>query len=266
MTTTEVIVPADLTGHDALTADGHIVRIRPATPGDQTVLRGLYEQASDRNLYLRFFSYGRGQVEQEVRRLVRPPAPDHLTLVAVVGDALVGVASYERSGTAPDAEFAVLVADAAHGRGIGTLLIEDMCRRARCHGIQELRGEVLIHNASMLRVARDLTPGLASHLEAGVADVRIPTSSDEAALAAVDLRERHAERQALRALLAPASVAVVGAGRKPGGVGHEVLTNVVEHGYTGTVYPVNPHASGDSGARAVWHTTGAATPTHRRER
>jgi acyl-CoA synthetase (NDP forming)/GNAT superfamily N-acetyltransferase len=246
MTTIEATTPADLTGHDALTADGHIVRIRPATAGDEAALRDLYEQASDQNLYLRFFSYGRSQIEQEVRRLVRPPAPDHLTLVAAVADALVGVASYERSGTAPNAEFAVLVADTAHGRGIGTLLIEDMCRRARCHGIQELRGEVLIDNASMLRVARDLIPGasgLASHIESGVADVRIPTTADEAALAAVDLRERHAERQALRPLLAPASVAVVGAGREPGGVGHEVLTNLIEHGYTGTVYPINRHAS-----------------------
>ncbi len=39
----------------------------------------------------------------------------------------------------------------------------------------------------------------------------------------------------------PGSVAVVGASREPHKVGHEVLANLLEGGFEGEVYPVNPH-------------------------
>jgi len=47
----------------------------------------------------------------------------------------------------------------------------------------------------------------------------------------------------------PSSVAVVGASRKPGKVGHEVLRNVLNSGYKGAVYPVNPEATEILGLR-----------------
>ncbi|CAO5189087.1 putative Acetate--CoA ligase (ADP-forming) I [Frankia sp. AiPs1] len=44
-------------------------------------------------------------------------------------------------------------------------------------------------------------------------------------------------------LLHPRVVAVVGASREPGTVGHEVFRRLLASGFTGTVYPVNPAAS-----------------------
>ena len=73
---------------------------------------------------------------------------------------------------------------------------------------------------------------------------------DDATLAVIDLRERSAERHALRPLLAPASIAVIGAGRQPGGVGHEVLLSLLKHGFTGPVYPINPNATEIAGCPA----------------
>lgn len=46
----------------------------------------------------------------------------------------------------------------------------------------------------------------------------------------------------LEALFNPSSVAVIGASKEPGKVGHEVLRNVIASGYKGEVYPVNPKA------------------------
>lgn len=46
----------------------------------------------------------------------------------------------------------------------------------------------------------------------------------------------------LESLFNPSSVAVIGASRSPGKVGHEVLKNILESGYEGEVYPVNPAA------------------------
>jgi acetyl coenzyme A synthetase (ADP forming)-like protein len=43
-------------------------------------------------------------------------------------------------------------------------------------------------------------------------------------------------------LFRPRSVAVVGASRRPGTIGYQILDNLLTHGYRGVVYPVNPHA------------------------
>ncbi len=237
-------------GHDALAADGRIVRIRPILPQDAQALRSLYENADDRSLYLRFFAPGHGQIDHEVRRLTRAEAPDHRVVGAFDDATIVGVASYERMGGTPRAEFAVLVADGEHGRGIGTLLLEHLARQALADGVRELVGDVLPDNRLMMLVAHDLTPSLSAHLADGVMRVSVPTAVDDATLAAIDMRERSAERHALHPLLVPASIAVVGAGRHPGGVGHEVVRNLVEHGFTGDLYPINPHAAQIAGRPA----------------
>ena len=46
----------------------------------------------------------------------------------------------------------------------------------------------------------------------------------------------------LTPLFSPRSVAVIGASREAGSVGHAVLQNILEGGFTGAVYPVNPKA------------------------
>ncbi len=47
---------------------------------------------------------------------------------------------------------------------------------------------------------------------------------------------------ALKALFTPQSVAVIGAAREPGKLGHGVLSNILKYGYPGKVYPINPKA------------------------
>jgi acyl-CoA synthetase (NDP forming)/RimJ/RimL family protein N-acetyltransferase len=237
---------------DALTSDGAIVALRAVTGADTSALADLFNRSSTASLRLRFFaSPGRPLLEAEVARLAKPPSPRHGTIAAEIGGTLVGVASYERrSASEPSAEFAVFVADEHQGRGIGTLLLEHLARHARAQGVRELYGEVLAGNARMLRVAGDLTASTATHLRDGVVEVTLATEADEAALAAIEARERAAGRASLRPLLAPRSVAVVGAGRRPGGVGHEVLTGLVRYGFTGPVYPVNPHATTVAGVPA----------------
>jgi acyl-CoA synthetase (NDP forming)/GNAT superfamily N-acetyltransferase len=237
---------------DALTSDGAIVAIRPATGADADAIGGLFRRVSAASLRLRFFAQpGRSVLAAEVTRLTRPPSPRHATVLAELAGEVVGVASYERRSPAePAAEFAVLVDDAHQGRGIGTLLLEHLAGYARTHGVTQLYGEVLAGNARMLRMARDLTAKATTRLDDGLVEVTFATTADEAALASVDARARVAERASLRPLLAPRAVAVVGAGRRPGGVGHEVLKGLVGYGFAGPVYPVNPHADAVAGVPA----------------
>jgi acetyl coenzyme A synthetase (ADP forming)-like protein len=46
----------------------------------------------------------------------------------------------------------------------------------------------------------------------------------------------------LDAILKPRAIAVVGASRAPHSIGQQVVTNLIDHGFTGAVYPVNPKA------------------------
>ena len=46
----------------------------------------------------------------------------------------------------------------------------------------------------------------------------------------------------LDAVFKPRSVAVVGASRKRGTIGAEILHNLLAHSFQGVVYPVNPQA------------------------
>jgi acetyl coenzyme A synthetase (ADP forming)-like protein len=46
----------------------------------------------------------------------------------------------------------------------------------------------------------------------------------------------------LEPLLTPSSVAVVGASRSPGKVGHAVVDNLIKGGFEGPIVPINPHA------------------------
>ncbi len=47
----------------------------------------------------------------------------------------------------------------------------------------------------------------------------------------------------LEMFFAPQSIAVVGAAREPGKLGYNVLDNLLQYGYTGKVYPINPKAT-----------------------
>lgn len=71
-------------------------------------------------------------------------------------ETLIGVARYvlEKEGRA--CEFAIVMADAWHGRGIGRRLMEKLIAVARGRGLQSIYGDVLSTNQPMLAFCRKL--------------------------------------------------------------------------------------------------------------
>jgi acyl-CoA synthetase (NDP forming)/GNAT superfamily N-acetyltransferase len=225
---------------DALLTDAGIVRIRTVQPSDAPALRLLHKGVSTDTLYLRFFSMSRAVVEEEIQALTRPPAEDHGALLAEIGGQVVGVATFERLDDDPEAaEVAFLVDDTQQGRGIGMLLLEHLAGEAVKHGVVRFVAETLPTNSSMLNVFRDAGFPLTKQSGHTIVHVEIPLQFDDFFRSATDRREAIADAASLRRLLAPASVAVVGAGSDPAGLGHQVLANIVRAGFTGTVYAVN---------------------------
>lgn len=238
--TSREIAPGWSGGADALAVDGAIIRIRPVTPLDAAGLTDLHERAGDESLYRRFLSIGHHSIAGEVARLIRPPDATFAVLVALERGQMVGVCSYELLPGTSTAEFAVFVDDAAHHRGIGTLLLEHLAVHARRHGIPDLLGEVLPSNREMLRVATGLGQPVRSAFDLGLVEVHLDTSAADNDV--LDTRDLAAAGRSLSALFTPTCVAVIGAGRSPGGVGHSVLRAIVDGGFTGTVYAIHPAA------------------------
>ncbi|MEM2876215.1 MAG: CoA-binding protein, partial [Candidatus Bathyarchaeia archaeon] len=56
------------------------------------------------------------------------------------------------------------------------------------------------------------------------------------------ISNKEKNRSILEKFLRPDSVAVIGASRTPGAVGHEIVRNLINSGYRGRIYPVNPKA------------------------
>ncbi len=237
-------------GWDAILSDGGLVHLRPVVASDAPALRGLHRAASDRSLYLRFFTVGRSAAEQYVDRLLALDSADRLALVAEQHGAVIGMADCERLPGTADAEVAFLVADAHQGRGVGTLLLEHLAALARRTGVRRFVAETLADNATMLRVFADAGFPVDRRIEAGEVSVAFPIAPTEQAQAAVDARERAADVRSLRRVLAPRSVAVVGASDRPGSIGGAILRNVLAGGFTGRVHPVNHAARSVAGLPA----------------
>ncbi|HJY68415.1 MAG TPA: GNAT family N-acetyltransferase, partial [Streptosporangiaceae bacterium] len=234
----------------ALLSDGATIEIRAARPDDFDAVRDVHAKMSPDNLYLRFFSMSPLVAEQEAHRICREPAPDHAALLAVLDGEVVGCGTYEQAGAGSgSAEVAFTVADDLHKRGIGMLLLEHLVSLARGRGFRAFTAETLSENAAMLRVFADAGLQAQRSLVDGVYDLRFPLPADEADAAlgtyrdTVAVRERSADVASMRPVLMPASVAVIGASRRPGSVGRVILQNIIDGGFPGPVYPVNPGAA-----------------------
>jgi acyl-CoA synthetase (NDP forming)/RimJ/RimL family protein N-acetyltransferase len=241
----------------ALLTDGTTVLIAPARPQDKEAVRQMHAEMSPSNTYLRFFSLSTASAEREAARVTRPPDATHCALLAWLGDQLVGVASYEPTDKPGVAEIAFAVTDHMHGRGVATLLLDHLVSNARLRGLRAFTAETLATNVAMLRVFADAGLAAKRQMSDGVVETTFPLPTDEADqrlqsyLESVASRERSADVASLRPLLEPVSVAIVGASRKPGRVGHAIVRNVVGAGFGGRVYTVNPHAKSVLGVPCV---------------
>ncbi len=230
-----------------LLRDGGVALVRGLTTQDGPALLSLHEDLSPQTLYLRFFSASRLSAKRYVARLIRPESGDHGAVVLEQQGRLVGVAAYERvdegeSTPASEtgcAEIAFVVADDQHGRGIGTLLLEELAVMARSRGIHRFMAETLAQNAPMLDVFRDAGYDVTFKATRETVQVAINLTPGAQLLTALDQREGSAARASLEPFMHARSLAIVGASSREHSVGAAVLRNVVQAGFTGPIHPIN---------------------------
>jgi acetyl coenzyme A synthetase (ADP forming)-like protein len=236
--------PGDI---DAVLRDGSSVRMRASHPTDESAIAVFLAGLSEESRRLRF---GTGTVDlQATARHWSGIDCEDCCVLAVLGGEVVGQASYER--LADDrALVAFTVTDSFQGRGLGTLLLKRLAEAAEEDGVAVFEAEVLADNNKMLEVFRDSGFGVTMTSEPGAVRVEFPTSLTPEAQARFEAREQVAAMNAVRGMLAPRSVAVIGAGRKRKTIGGEVFHNLMDGGFNGPVYPVNPSAEVVQSVRA----------------
>ena len=232
---------------DVVLRDGGTARIRPITADDADRLVSFYEQVSDESKYYRFFAPYPRLSAKDVHRFTHHDFVDRVGLAATIGGEFIATVRYDRIGTdgmpasvpADEAEVAFLVQDAHQGRGVASALLEHVAAVARERGIRRFAAEVLPANTKMIKVFTDAGYTQKRSFEDGVVRLEFDLEPTDRSVAVQRAREQRAEARSVRRLLAPGSVAVVGVGRTPGGVGRGVLGNIREAGYRGRLHAVN---------------------------
>ncbi|MEO3975554.1 GNAT family N-acetyltransferase [Streptomyces sp. CAU 1734] len=232
---------------DVVLRDGGTARIRPITTADAERLVSFYEQVSDESKYYRFFAPYPHLSAKDVHRFTHHDFVDRVGLAVTVGGEFIATVRFDRidsagrpaSAPADRAEVAFLVQDAHQGRGVASALLEHIAAVARERGIRRFAAEVLPANTKMIKVFRDAGFTQKRSFEDGSVHLTLDLEPTEKSLAVQRAREQRAEARSVQRLLAPGSVAVIGTGRAPGGVGRSVLRNLLAGGFTGRVHAVN---------------------------
>ncbi|MEW2520933.1 bifunctional acetate--CoA ligase family protein/GNAT family N-acetyltransferase [Actinacidiphila alni] len=248
---------------DVVLRDGGIAHIRPIGPDDAGRLVDFYEKVSDESKYYRFFAPYPRLSDRDVHRFTHHDYDDRVGLAATVGGEFIATVRYDRTdddgravsgsggstsgtdgpggtnGTGTRAEVAFLVQDAHQGRGVASALLEHIVAVARERGILHFTAEVLPANRKMVKVFTDAGFTQQRSFTDGVVHLDLDLEPTEESVQVMRAREHRAEARSVQRLLRPGSVAVIGTGRRPGGVGRTLLRNIVEGGFTGRVFAVN---------------------------
>ena len=145
--------PTHLLSHWQL-ADGTNMTIRPIRPEDAEMIQSFVRNLSEETRYLRYMN---SMQELSLSMLVRFTQIDYsreMALIAVSGEQdqalTLGVARFSINPDGESCEFALVVADIMHGKGLGQKLMTALMDAARAKGLKVMEGDVLRNNTDML--------------------------------------------------------------------------------------------------------------------
>jgi acyl-CoA synthetase (NDP forming)/GNAT superfamily N-acetyltransferase len=227
---------------DVVLRDGGTAHLRPIHPSDADAVQAFHVGQSQKSIYMRFFAFKSKLSAKELKRFTEVDYKDRVALVITIGGEIMGIGRYDRLDDPAEAEVAFNIADAHQGRGIGSILLEHLAAAARENGIRKFSAEVLPENRKMLMVFSDAGYDVKRHFDDGVVSLEFNIDPTDKSRAVMESREHRAEARSIQELLAPSSVAVIGASRRWGTIGYQLLEHIIEGGFTGPVYAINPEA------------------------
>ena len=154
--------PIELVG-DATLRDGTVLHVRPIRPEDAELERAFVHGLSEQSRYFRFFYRLHELTPAMLARFTQVDYDREMALVAIddggrakSGPGFVGVTRYITNPDGESAEFAIVVADAWHHRGVARMLMRRLIDCAKRRGLSRLEGSVLRANAKMWKFCESL--------------------------------------------------------------------------------------------------------------
>lgn len=136
-------------------ADGAEVKLRPLRHSDAEHMLELFKHFSEHTIYYRFFENIKKMPKADLEGYLNVDYKKDIAIIAEKGGQFIGVARY--MGYEQDtAEFAVVVRDDWHGRGVGTILMKHIIRAAKKNRFKRLFGIIMEDNAAMFAVLERL--------------------------------------------------------------------------------------------------------------
>jgi acetyltransferase len=149
--------PSELEGTLAL-RDGTRIPVRPMRPEDAELERRFVAGLSERSRFQRFMQHLPQLPPKMLERFTQLDYDRELALVALDPQSheFVAVGRYAPNQDGRTAEFALTVADAWQGKGVGRALLDQVCSAARNAGYEALHGHILEGNHDMIDLTRRL--------------------------------------------------------------------------------------------------------------
>ncbi len=249
---------------DVILRSGGTLRLRPPREADTDAVIEFFRGLSRRSVYQRFHGFP-SLASATIEPFVEPDWDERGSLMGTLSEAgraerVVALANFVRLRDRSCAEVAFAVADELQGQGVGTRLLEQLAEPAGEAGITTFVAEVMPDNTPMLRVFEAAGFDVSRRLEGGTTEVRLTIASTETYRAAVDERDHVAVAASLAPFFEPRTVSVVGASTRRGSIGGELFRNILESGFTGVAYPVNPKAAAIASVKAYPSTADIPDP------
>jgi acetyl coenzyme A synthetase (ADP forming)-like protein len=230
---------------------GQRLRLRPITTGDKKKLEEFFYRLSPGTRYLRF-GYTKSYIsETELAYYTEIDPPQRYAYVATMGEGeaerIIAVGRWFLAPDGKSAEVAFAVEDNIQVRGIGTALLEQLVSAALHFKIKRFMARVLPENTRMLEVFEESGFRIEKKLDEGAYSITLDLEEQEEFEKRQAYREHIARSAGVRRLLYPRSVAVIGASRNPQSIGGALFRNILQAGFTGTVFPINPNATSVGG-------------------
>ena len=228
---------ATLLVRDVLLRDGTTLRLQAPSPADFHDIKAFYDGLSPDSRYFRFHGYGR--TDAAARAEAQATGVDRLALIGRLEGRVVACASADGLREPGAAEVAFAVADDLQRRGIGTRMLEQLAGIAAVRGMHRFDAEVMAGNQPMLDVFEHAGFAVRRRSSEGELTVSLDITPTAAVTERIDERDHFATIASLKAILAPSSIAVMGAAAAPDNIGRAVLANITAGDYQGVVTPVN---------------------------
>jgi len=141
-------------------ADGTSIRLRPIRPEDAQMEQEFVRGLSEGSRYFRFMNTLRELTPAMLARFTQIDYDREMAFIAVRQEkgreTEIAVARYVTNPDGETCEFAIVVADAWQGKGIGRRMLERLIDVARLRNLKRMAGQVLASNQSMLALCAKL--------------------------------------------------------------------------------------------------------------